>query len=149
MRGASSAIEMQAAMRRLLDDITKATISVAKKDIIEVATRWKLDASHVPSAAFWTTSVARGYGELLKAFGNRTSVSKEAKEAKDGVGASATEEVECPVCLDRVSTKKALVVSPCGHTICCACYKAMPPRTKRQCVTCRAPERRVIVIDEE
>ena len=148
MRDASSAVEMQAAMRRLLNDIKKGTISVAKKDIIEVATRWKLDASHVPATAFWTTSVARGYRELLNAFGNRTNVSKEAKEAKDDVGASLTEEVECPVCLERVSTKKALVASPCGHTICCACYKAMPLRTKRQCVTCRAPVRRVIVIEE-
>ncbi len=46
------------------------------------------------------------------------------------------EEIECPVCLEDKHTKKAVVLTVCGHEFCTECAKLLF-KTKPQCVVCR------------
>ena len=66
----------------------------------------------------------------------------------DAADQDSSLEVECPLCLDRVPTKRSLVLSPCGHTICVECFNNAPARVKSQCAVCRANVDSSFVISE-
>jgi len=57
-------------------------------------------------------------------------------------------EVACPICLERVSPKRALVMDPCGHTVCMTCYENAPAQHRSKCMTCRAPVTNSYIIKE-